>query len=138
MHVINILIYFYFIYLCVVKSVILYLNFHVVYEIHYDTVSEEEAKLEDSAEQLERLPPRRGREKRAKGPAPLVDDTQRRAKGPTPVAGAERKKEEARTAPNEAAPEPVLPDFTELVSPAMGNERVSEPEKTATQPGDGQ
>ena len=39
MHVINILIYFYFIYLCVIKSDILfYFIFHVVYEIHYDSV----------------------------------------------------------------------------------------------------
>ena len=40
MHVVTILIFYYFIYLCVIKSVILYLRFHVVYEIHYDNVFE--------------------------------------------------------------------------------------------------
>mgnify|MGYP000512338911 CR=1 FL=1 len=41
-------------------------------------------------------------------------------------------------APKEVAPEPVLPDFREPLIPDMGNERVSEPEKTATQPESGQ
>ena len=110
-----------------------------VQKIRLGTASEEEAELEDSAEPLERLPLRQGREKRAKGPTLLVDGTQRRAKGPTPVTVAEGKQEEARAAPKEVAPEQVLPDFSREPSfPDLGNERVSEPEKTATQPEGGQ
>ena len=59
-------------------------------------------------------------------------------KGPPPVAGAEGKKDEVRTSPKGPAPEPVLLDFREPLSLDMGNERVSEPEKTATQPENGQ
>ena len=76
-----------------------------VQKIRLGTASEEEAELEDSAEPLERLPPRQGREKRAKGPAPPNGGTQRRAKGPTLVTEAEGKQEEARAAPMEVAPE---------------------------------
>ena len=99
-----------------------------VQKIRLGTAPEEEAETEDSSEQLVRLPPRQGWEKRAKGPALPVDDTQRRAKEPPPVAGAEGKKEEVRTAPKEAAQEPVLLDSREPVIPDMRNERVSEPE----------
>ena len=106
-----------------------------VQKIRLGTASEEEAELEDSAEPLERLPPRRGREKRAKGPAPPVGGSQQRAKGPTPVTKAEGKQEEARAAPKEVAPKKVLPDVgKEPLFPDLGNEWVTEPETTATQP----
>ena len=94
-----------------------------VQKIHQGTTSEEEAELEDSAEPLERLPPRRGREKRAKGPAPPVGGSQQRAKGPTPVTKAEGKQEEASAAPKEVAPKQVLPDIgREPLCPDLGNE----------------
>ena len=110
-----------------------------VQKIRLGTTPEEEAEQEDSAEPLERHPPRRGRERRAKGPAPPVGGTQQRAKEPTPVAGAEGKQEEARAAPKEVAPEKVLPDFgKEPLFPDLGNEWVTEPETTATQPEGGQ
>ena len=96
---------------------------------------EEEAETEeDSSEQLVRLPPRQGRERRARGPAPPVDRTQQRAQGPPPVAGAEAVPEPA---PREAVPEPVIPDFREPVFPDFRepvipekrNEQAPEPEK---------
>ena len=87
------------------------------------TTPEEEAEQEDSTEPLERLPPRRGREKRAKGPAPPVGGSQQRAKGPTPVAEAEGKQKEASAAPKEVAPKQVLPDIgREPLCPDLGNE----------------
>ena len=88
-----------------------------------------------------RLPPRQGRERRARGLAPPVDRTQQRAQGPPPVAGAEAVPEpapkEAEPAPREAVPEPVIPnfrepvfpDFREPVIPEKRNEQVPEPEK---------
>ena len=83
-----------------------------------------------------KLPPRQGRERRARGPAPPVDRTQQRAQEPPPVAGAEGKEDEVRTtlkeaepAPKEAVPELVLPDFREPVILDSRNERVPEPEK---------
>ena len=50
MHVVNILIFFYFIYLYVIRSIILYLLFHVVYEIHYDNVDQTEEDKGDNPE----------------------------------------------------------------------------------------
>ena len=100
-----------------------------IQKVRLGTAPEEEAKTEDSSEQLVRQPPRQGREKRAKGPALPIDGTQRRAKGPPPVAGAEGKKDEVRTAPKGAAPEPVLPDSREPVIPDIRNERVAEQER---------
>ena len=97
-----------------------------IQKVRLGTALEEEAEIEVSSEQLVRQPPRQGREKQAKGPALPVDGTQRRAKGPPPVAGAKGKKEEARTAPREAAPEQVLPDSREPVIPDIRNERVAE------------
>ena len=110
-----------------------------VQKIRLGTAPEEEAEQEDSAEPLERLPPRRGREKRAKGPSPPVGDSQQRAKGPTPVAKAEGKQEKARAASKEVAPKPVLPDVgKEPLFPNLGSERVAELETTSTQPEGGQ
>ena len=47
-----------------------------VQKVRLGTAPEEEAEPEDSSEQLVRLPPRQGREKRAKGPALPIDGTQ--------------------------------------------------------------
>ena len=47
-----------------------------VQSIRLGTTSEEEAEQEDSAEPLERHPPKRGREQRAKEPAPPGGGTQ--------------------------------------------------------------
>ena len=82
-----------------------------VQKIHLGTTSEEEAEQEDSTEPLERHPPKRGREQRAKDLAPPVGGTQQRAKEPTPLAEEEGEKEEAKAAPKEAASKQVLPDF---------------------------
>ena len=104
-----------------------------VQRVRLGAAPEEEAETEDSSEQLVKLPPRQGRERRARGPAPPVDRTQQRAQGPPPVAGAEAVPEpapkEAEPAPREAVPEPVFPDFREPVIPDSRNERVPEPEK---------
>ena len=43
-----------------------------VQKVRLGPTPEEQAEQEDSAEQLERHPPRRGRERRTKGPAPPV------------------------------------------------------------------
>ena len=74
------------------------------------TTTEEEAQQEDSAEPLERHPPKRGREQRAKEPAPPVFGTQQRAKEPTPITEGVGEQEESRAAQKEAAPDQMLPD----------------------------
>ena len=95
---------------------------------------EEEAEQEDSAEPLERHPPKRGREQLAKEPAPPVGGTQQQAKEPTLVAEEVGEHEEARAAQKEASPEQVLPNFgREQLFPNLGSERVPEPETIATQ-----
>ena len=76
-----------------------------VQKIRLGTTTEEEAEQEDSAEPLERHPPKRGREQRAKELAPPVGGTQQRAKEPTPIAEEVGEQEEARAAQKEAAPE---------------------------------
>ena len=50
-----------------------------VQRVRLGAAPEEEAKTEESSEQLVRFPPRQGRERRARGPAPPVDGTQQRA-----------------------------------------------------------
>ena len=106
-----------------------------VQKIHLGTTTEEEAEQEDSAEPLDRHPPKWGREQRANELAPPVGGTQQRAKEPTLVAKEEGEQEEARDAPKEAAPEQALPDFgRERFFPDLGSEQVPEPEMTATQP----
>ena len=106
-----------------------------VQKIRLGTTTEEEAEEEESAKPLERHAPKRGREQRAKEPAPPVGDTQQRAKELTPTAGTEGKQEEVRTTPKEVAPEKVLSDFgKEPLFLDLGNEWVTEPETTATQP----
>ena len=74
-----------------------------VQKIRLGTAPEEEAELEDSAKPLERHPPKRGQERRAKEPAPPMGGTQQRAKEPIPAAEEVGEHEEAKAA-QEAAP----------------------------------
>ena len=112
-----------------------------VQKIRFGTTTEEEAEEEESSEPLERHAPKRGREQRAKEPAPPVGGTQQRAKEPTLITEGVEEQRESRAAQNEAAPnqllsdigqEHVLPDFdNEQVIPNLGSEQVSEPETSA-------
>ena len=82
-----------------------------VQKIRLGTTTEEEAEEEELAETLERHAPKRGRERRAKEPAPPVVDTQERAKEPTPIAVGLEERVEPRATQNQAAPDQTLPDF---------------------------
>ena len=86
--------------------------------------TEEAETEEDESEPLLRLPPRQGKEKRAKRPAPTVDGTQQRAKGPPPETGTEAKRDEGQSAQKTAIPEPIAADLGE-----QRNEQTPEQEK---------
>ena len=115
-----------------------------VQKIRLGTTTEEEAEEEEPTETLERHAPKRGRERRAKEPAPPVGGTQQRAKEPTPIAVGLEERVEPRAAQNEAAPDQTLPDFgqeqvlpdfdSEQVFPDLGSEQVPAPETSARQP----
>ena len=106
-----------------------------VQKIRLGTTTEEEAKQGDSAEPLERHAPKRGREQRAKEPAPPVGGTQQWAKGPTPIPEEVGEQEESRVAQKEATNEQVLPDIaSEQIFPDLGSEQFPEPETGAREP----
>jgi hypothetical protein len=90
--------------------------------------TEEAETEEDESEPLLRQPPRRGKEKRAKRPAPTVDETQQRAKGPPPETGTEATRDEGPSAPKTAAPEPTAADLEEQRK-EQAPEREKRPEK---------
>ena len=120
-----------------------------VQKIPLGTTTEEEAAEEDSVEPLERhaptrgreqrakepAPPVRGTEQRAKEPAPTVRGTQQRAKGPTPITKEVEEQEESRAAKQEAALDQRLSDVaSEPIFPDLGSEQVPEPETSARKP----